>query len=70
MICCKGRDKVIKEPWVVAIRIFDFHVNHHAKNYSTNCGKRKMKKYCIARLTFFFNHRECGLLIDGKTIVH
>ncbi len=63
-------DKVIKEPCVVAIRIFDFDVNHLTKNSSINRRKRKMEKYWMARLTFFSNHRECVVLVDGKTVVH
>jgi hypothetical protein len=66
----RGGDKVIKEPYVVAIRIFDFDVNHLTKNSSKNRRKRKMEKCWVARLTFFSNHRECVLLVDEKTVVH
>jgi hypothetical protein len=69
-MCWRGIDKVIKEPPVVAIRIFEFDVNHLTKNSSINHVKRKMGKYCIARLTFFCNHRECVLLCDGNDFVH
>ena len=66
----KGVDKVIKEPCVIAIRIFDFDVNHVTKNSSINQWKRKMKKYWVARLTFFSNHGECVLLSDGDKVIH
>jgi len=70
MICWRGIDKVIKEPPVVAIRIFEFDVNHLAINSSKNRSKRKMEKCCVARLTFFCNRRECVLLCDGNNFVH
>jgi hypothetical protein len=69
-MCWQGNDKVIKEPPVVAIRIFEFDVKHLTKNSSINRPKRKMEKCCVARLTFFCNHRECVLLLDGNDFVH
>ena len=70
MMCWRGIGKVIKEPPVVAIRIFEFDVNHLAINSSKKRSKRKMEKCCVARLTFFCNHRECDLLFDGNDFVH
>jgi len=69
-MCWRGSGKVIKEPLVVAIRIFEFDVNRLTKNSSINHPKRKMEKCCIACLTFFCNHRECDLLFDGNDFVH
>jgi hypothetical protein len=69
-MCWQGIDKVIKERSVVAIRIFEFDVNHLPNNSSINRVKRKMGKCCAACLTFVCNHRECVLLCDGNDFVH